>query len=177
MNQQTPPTIPASAAWRWLLVSLGVIGLDRWTKVLVTDRFQLFERLPVAPYFDLTRLHNTGAAFSFLASASGWQNWFFAAVAVAVSALILWWLVHQPAGRVVAPLGLSLVLGGALGNLWDRLAQGYVVDFVLLYYDRWSFPAFNVADSAITVGVALLLVDGFFLEPRRTRALSANSGR
>lgn len=175
MDQQAPTTAPTSAAWRWILVSAVVVGLDRWTKVLVTERFQLFERLPVAPYFDLTRLHNTGAAFSFLASASGWQNWFFAAVAVAVSALILWWLVQQPPGRVVAPLGLALVLGGALGNLWDRLAQGYVVDFVLLYYDRWSFPAFNVADSAITLGVALLLVDGFFLEPRR--ALSASSVR
>lgn len=175
MEQKNPPIAATRTASRWLLVSAVVLGLDRWTKVLVTDHFQLFERLAVGPYFDLTRLHNTGAAFSFLASASGWQNWFFAAVAMGVSALILWWLVHQPAGRVVAPLGLSLVLGGALGNLWDRLAQGYVVDFVLLYYDRWSFPAFNVADAAITAGVALLLLDGFFLEPRR--ALSANSDR
>lgn len=175
MDSPNQPPAPASTALRWLLVSVAVVMLDRWTKVLVTERFQLFERLPVGPYFDLTRLHNTGAAFSFLASASGWQNWFFAVVALVVSALLLWWLVHQPAGRVVAPLGLSLVLGGALGNLWDRLAQGYVVDFVLLYYDRWSFPAFNVADSAITVGVVLLLLDGFLLEPRRS--VSASSGR
>jgi signal peptidase II len=175
METQPRPAVFANPAWPWLLVSVVVVMLDRWTKVLVTDRFQLFERLPVAPYFDLTRLHNTGAAFSFLASASGWQNWFFAAVALAVSALLLWWLVHQPAGRIVAPLGLSLVLGGALGNLWDRLAQGYVVDFVLLYYERWSFPAFNVADSAITVGVILLLLDGFLLEPRR--AVNASSAR
>lgn len=170
-----PPEAAQRPAWRWLLVSLMVIVLDRWTKQLVTARFELFDRLPVLPHFDLTRMHNTGAAFSFLANASGWQNWFFAGVALAVSALILWWLYQQPAGRVVAPLGLSLVLGGALGNLWDRLAQGYVVDFVLLYYDRWSFPAFNVADAAITAGVALLLLDGFVLEPRR--AVSASSGR
>jgi signal peptidase II len=162
-----PATPPARVSWRWLLLSVMVVVVDRWTKEMVTARFELFERLPVLPSFDLTRMHNTGAAFSFLASASGWQNWFFAAVAIGVSAVILWWLFQQPAGRVAAPLGLSLVLGGAIGNLVDRVTQGYVVDFVLVYYDRWSFPAFNVADSAITLGVILLLIDGFFLESRR----------
>ena len=145
-------------------MTLAVVVSDQYTKRLITAKFSLFERLPVLPYFDLVRLHNTGAAFSFLANASGWQNWFFTGVAVAVSALILWWLFRQPAGRVVVPLGLVLVLGGAIGNLIDRLQHGYVVDFLLFYYGRWSFPAFNVADSAITVGVALLLFDGFFLE-------------
>jgi signal peptidase II len=168
------------ANWRWLLVTAVVIAVDRYTKALITARFDLFDRVPVMPYFDLTRLHNTGAAFSFLANASGWQNWFFSGVALAVSALILWWLFSQPRGRIVVPLGLTLVLGGAIGNLIDRLQHGYVVDFVLLYYDRWSFPAFNVADSAITLGVVLMLVDGFFLEGRRAgRAgdrLSASNG-
>lgn len=154
----------------WLLVTVAVIAIDQYTKRLITAKFDLFERLPVVPYFDLVRLHNTGAAFSFLANASGWQNWFFTGVAVAVSALILWWFFRQPADRIVVPLGLVLVLGGAIGNLIDRIAQGYVVDFFLLYYDRWSFPAFNVADSAITVGVFLLLFDGFFLEGRRGAA-------
>jgi len=167
--------------WRWLLVTAAVIAADRYTKVLVTARFDLFDRVPVMPYFDLVRLHNTGAAFSFLANASGWQNWFFSGIAVAVSGLILWWLFSQPRGRIVVPLGLTLVLGGAIGNLFDRLQHGYVVDFVLLYYDRWSFPAFNVADSAITVGVILMLFDGFFLESRRAgRAsdrLSASNGQ
>jgi signal peptidase II len=155
--------------WRWLLVAVFVIALDQYTKRLITARFELFDRVPVMPYFDLVRLHNTGAAFSFLANASGWQNWFFSGVAFAVSVLILWWLYLQPPGRIVVPLGLVLVLGGAIGNLIDRLQHGYVVDFVLLYYDRWSFPAFNVADSAITVGVILMLFDGFFLEGRRLR--------
>ena len=163
--------------WRWLVVALLVIALDRYTKLLVTAKFALFERAPVLPFLDLVRLHNTGAAFSFLANASGWQNWFFTGVAVAVSALILWWYFQQPNGRIVVPLGLALVLGGAIGNLIDRLQQGYVVDFVLLHYDRWSFPAFNVADSGITVGVILLLTDGFFLEGRRPSQPSANTSR
>jgi signal peptidase II len=151
----------------WLLVTVAVIAIDQYTKRLITAKFELFERLPVVSYFDLVRLHNTGAAFSFLANASGWQNWFFTGVAVAVSALILWWFFRQPSDRIVVPLGLVLVLGGAIGNLIDRFQQGYVVDFFLFYYDRWSFPAFNVADSAITVGVILLLFDGFFLEGKR----------
>ncbi|MEO8445097.1 MAG: signal peptidase II [Gammaproteobacteria bacterium] len=162
------------ATWRWLLVTVLVIVLDQYTKKIVTARFELFERAAVLPFFDFVRLHNTGAAFSFLANASGWQNWFFTGVALAVSVLILWWFFRQPAGGIVVPLGLTLVLGGAIGNLIDRVQQGYVVDFVLLHYDRWSFPAFNVADSAITVGVILLLIDGFFLEGRRP---SASSGR
>ncbi len=162
-------------AWTWLLVTLAVVVSDQYTKRLIMAKFSLFERLPVLPYFDLVRMHNTGAAFSFLANASGWQNWFFTGVAMAVSVLILWWLFRQPAGRVVVPLGLVLVLGGAIGNLIDRLEHGYVVDFLLFYYDRWSFPAFNVADSAITVGVAFLLFDGFFLEGRRDAGAGGGS--
>ncbi|MEO7386520.1 MAG: signal peptidase II [Gammaproteobacteria bacterium] len=153
----------------WLLLTIAVIAVDQYTKRLITAKFELFDRLPVMPYFDLVRMHNTGAAFSFLANASGWQNWFFTGVAVGVGALILWWFFRQPADRIVVPLGLVLILGGAIGNLIDRIQHGYVVDFVLFYYDRWSFPAFNVADSAITVGVALLLFDGFVLESRRAR--------
>jgi len=165
----------------WLLITLAVIVLDQYTKRLVTAKFELFDRLAVLPFFDLVRLHNTGAAFSFLANASGWQNWFFTGVAAVVSVVILWWFFRQPAGRIVVPLGLVLVLGGAIGNLIDRIQQGYVVDFLLFHYGRWSFPAFNVADSAITLGVILLLVDGFFLEGRRPTdpgdGISASSGQ
>lgn len=165
---QQPAPASGRVTWRWLLLAIVVLVVDQWTKKLIVGKFELFERLPVMPYFDLVRLHNTGAAFSFLANASGWQNWFFALTALVVSGILLWWFFQQPAGRVVVPLGLVLVLGGAIGNLVDRLAQGYVVDFVLLYYDRWSFPAFNVADMGITCGVILLLFDGFFLESRRS---------
>jgi signal peptidase II len=151
----------------WLLLSVVVIAVDQYTKRLITAKFELFDRMAVLPFFDVVRLHNTGAAFSFLANASGWQNWFFTGIALLVSGLILWWFFRQPPDRIVVPLGLVLVLGGAIGNLIDRIQQGYVVDFFLFHYERWSFPAFNVADSAITVGVMLLLFDGFFLEGRR----------
>ena len=151
----------------WFLLTVAVIVVDQYTKRLITARFELFDRVAVLPFFDLVRLHNTGAAFSFLANASGWQNWFFTGVALLVSGLILWWFFRQPPERIVVPLGLVLVLGGAIGNLIDRIQHGYVVDFFLFYYERWSFPAFNVADSAITAGGMLLLVDGFFLEGRR----------
>jgi signal peptidase II len=164
----------------WLLVTVGVIALDQYTKQLITAKFELFDRVGVLPFFDLVRLHNTGAAFSFLAKASGWQNFFFTGVALAVSALILWWFFRQPRDRIVVPLGLVLVLGGAIGNLIDRVQQGYVVDFLLFYYDRWAFPAFNIADAAITIGVILLLIDGFFLESRRgpdVTGVSASNGR
>ncbi len=161
--------------WRWLLASLAVIILDQASKAVVVSRFELFDRLPVLPFFDLVRLHNTGAAFSMLANAGGWQNWFFTAVAVGVSGVLLWWFRQVPRGRVLVPLALALVIGGAIGNLIDRLVYGYVVDFVLLYWRDWSYPAFNVADSAITLGVAGLLYDGLVLE--RRRGVSASSGR
>lgn len=158
------------ASWLWLLVSAVVVVADQFTKRLIVDNFELFERVAVTPFLDIIRLHNTGAAFSLLADAGGWQNWFFSTVAVAISAVLIWWLRRVPGDQRVVPLGLTLVLGGAIGNLIDRLLHGYVVDFVLVYYDRWSYPAFNVADSAITCGVILLLVDGVFLERRRTQA-------
>ena len=160
----------------WLFLSVLVLAIDQVTKRLITGSFELYDRLPVMPYFDLVRLHNTGAAFSFLANASGWQNWFFTGVALIVSGIILWWFIRQPPDRVVVPLGLVLVLGGAIGNVIDRLEHGYVVDLILVYYEHWSFPAFNVADSAITLGVILLLIDGFFLEGRRLQPSAEGGG-
>ena len=153
----------------WLLVSLAVVLLDQYTKLLVVRSMELFDRIPVLPFLDLVRLHNPGAAFSFLAGASGWQTWLFTGIAIVVSAGIVWWLEQLSRDQKVLALGLALILGGAIGNLIDRVAQGYVVDFVLLYYERWSWPAFNVADMAITGGVVLLLFDGLVLERRRQR--------
>lgn len=162
---------PGRIAWPgWLLVSVVVIALDQFTKLRVMAALELYERRPVLPVFDLVRLHNTGAAFSFLAGASGWQNWLFAAVAVVVSIGVLWWLVRLPRrGHDLLALGLALLLGGAIGNLIDRLLHGYVVDFILLHYQGWSYPAFNLADSAITGGVLLVLFDGLVLERYRNR--------
>ncbi|HUP29604.1 MAG TPA: signal peptidase II [Usitatibacter sp.] len=147
------------AAWaRWLLFSAAVVVLDLATKAWITATFRYGEAKEITPFFNLVLVHNTGAAFSFLANAGGWQRWFFTGVTVVISAVLLWMLRRQHDNRPLA-MALALVLGGALGNLWDRVTLGYVVDFVQLHAAGYSWPAFNVADSAITVGVALLLWD------------------
>ncbi len=144
---------------KWLWLSVVVIALDQITKVLASAQLVLHEPVPVMPFFNLTLMHNTGAAFSFLSQAGGWQRWFFVAVAVGVSLSLAWWLHQLRRGQLWLAASLALVLGGALGNVWDRIMLGYVVDFVDLYYGDWHWPAFNVADSAITVGAIMLLLD------------------
>ena len=153
----------------WLPVSLVLFFFDQLTKIMIVERLVEFERINVLPVFDIVRFHNTGAAFSLFADASGWQNWFFTAVAVLVSIGIVWyqWVLPRVGTRTLA-LGLALVLGGALGNLMDRLNYGYVVDFLLVYYNEWYWPAFNVADSAICVGVGLIIFDSLFFEKKRS---------
>lgn len=148
------------SALPWLLLSAVVIALDLYTKHLVQLAFVYGEHLPVTGFFDLVRYHNTGAAFSFLADAGGWQHGFFTAVSTLASAVMVYLLVKHPQKKLFC-FGLALVLGGALGNLYDRLTLGYVVDFLLFYYQQWAWPAFNVADSAICVGVGLLMLDSF----------------
>ena len=143
---------------RWLWVSAVVVALDLITKAWITSSFTLGETLVVTPFFNVILMYNRGAAFSFLATAGGWQRWFFAGVTVVIGAGILWMLRRQHEQRLVS-LALALVLGGALGNLYDRLTLGYVIDFVQLHAAGYFWPAFNVADSAITVGVVLLVWD------------------
>lgn len=145
---------------RWLLVSLGVIVLDQLTKLWVTAVFLLGDKLPVLPSFNLVLAYNTGAAFSLLADAGGWQRLFFSAVAVVASAVIVHLLRRHP-GQKLFSLALALILGGALGNLIDRVAYGHVIDFIQIYWRNYYWPAFNVADSAITVGAVLLVWDSF----------------
>ena len=171
------PTGGTRRWYLWLVVSVVVVAADQATKAVIVEQFVLYERQAILPFLDLVRLHNTGAAFSLLAGMSGWQTWLFTGIAVVVSAAIVWWLEHIPAGHVVLPLGLALILGGAVGNVIDRLTYGYVVDFILLHYGPFSYPAFNVADSAITCGVVLLLWDGIVLERRRAESTSASSGQ
>lgn len=144
----------------WLGLSALVIVIDQLTKIAIERRFAFGERLEiVAGWFDLTLVYNTGAAFSFLAGAGGWQRWFFIGIGVAASLFILWLLVRHGSQRMFA-LALALILGGAIGNVIDRILRGRVVDFLLVHWhDRWYFPAFNVADSAITAGAALLILD------------------
>lgn len=146
--------------FRWLGLSAIVIVLDLYTKHLVQDAFSYGEHLTVTSFFDLVRYHNEGAAFSFLASAGGWQRFFFSAIALIASAVIIYLLRKHPAQKLFC-FALALVLGGALGNLYDRLTLGYVVDFLYFHYQSYYWPAFNLADSAITCGVALLLLDSF----------------
>jgi len=153
---------PRHSSWiRWLALSAAIVAADLATKAWVTATFRYGETLEVTPFFNLVLVHNAGAAFSFLAGAGGWQRWFFTVVAVAISAVIVWMLRKPGNGRVLS-CALALVLGGAIGNLYDRVTLGYVVDFVQLHAAGWYFPAFNVADSAITVGVALLIWDSVF---------------
>jgi signal peptidase II len=150
----------AAGPWhRWLWISVAVLVADQATKAAVLAAFAPGSERPVTAFFSLVLTFNTGAAFSFLAAASGWQRWLFAAIAVVASVLIIWLL--KRGGSASYCLGLALILGGAIGNLWDRLALGQVVDFLLFHYARWSYPAFNVADSAITIGAALLIIDSF----------------
>jgi signal peptidase II len=151
----------------WLLLSATIVLADQLTKSYITRHFGEFEFTSVLPILDITRMHNVGAAFSFLASASGWQRWFFIVLAMGVSVAITAWLCRLPRGtHGLLAAGLALVLGGALGNVIDRIRLGHVIDFIHFHWDRAYFPAFNVADSAITVGAACLLLDAL-LEPKR----------
>lgn len=147
---------------RWLGLTAIIVLLDQLTKHWVVAIFELRERVNVLPFFDLTLAYNPGAAFSFLADAGGWQRWFFTIVAIVVSAgLVLWIKRLQPNEKWLA-IALTLILGGALGNLYDRLLLGHVVDFLLFYWHPYYFPAFNIADSAISIGAAMIFLDVFF---------------
>lgn len=145
---------------KWLWLSLAVIVLDQASKLLASSLLPLHEPIPMLPFFNLTLMHNEGAAFSLLSEAGGWQRWLFTGLALLISLVILAWLRRLPAGENWAAVALSLILGGALGNVGDRVLLGYVVDFLDVYYARWHWPAFNVADSAITVGAVMLVIEG-----------------
>ena len=160
----------SAGASNWLWLGVVAMALDQWTKWLVVERFDEFQRLVLLPVLELMRLHNTGAAFSFLSDADGWQRWVFIVLGVVVSAGILIWLRRLPAkGQGLLAAALSLILGGALGNVIDRVVHGHVIDFIRVHYEEHYFPAFNVADSAITVGAALIVLDSL-LELDRARA-------
>jgi signal peptidase II len=153
---------------KWLWLSFLSLVLDQWSKNIVDSTMQLYQSIPIIPYFNLTYVHNTGAAFSFLSQAGGWQRWFFAALALAVSVGITIWLARLNKQETLLAVALALVLGGAVGNLTDRLMYGYVIDFLDVYYQDWHWPAFNIADSAITLGVILLLAESFGLGRSKT---------
>lgn len=146
---------------KWLWLSVVVIALDQWSKHLISDALQLNQIIELTPFLNLVLVHNSGAAFSFLSDASGWQRWFFVVLAVSISIVLVFWIKRLKTNEISLAVALSLILGGAVGNLWDRLLSGYVIDFIDVYYGVWHWPAFNVADSAITVGVVVLFIDAF----------------
>lgn len=146
---------------KWMWLSLLAVVLDQASKLAVSHSMELYQSIAILPYFNLTYVHNTGAAFSFLSDAGGWQRWFFAGLAVVISTVLGVWLARLKKSEILLAVSLSLVLGGAIGNLIDRLVYGYVIDFLDVYYKSWHWPAFNVADSAITLGVALMLLESF----------------
>jgi signal peptidase II len=152
----------------YLTVSLVVVALDQLTKWAILKWVPLYEKVAVNSFINITHQQNRGAAFSFLANASGWQRWFFTVLAIAVSiAIVVWlWRIRRE-GLMVLSSGLALVLGGAVGNVIDRLRFGHVVDFIQVLIAGWPFPSFNVADSAITVGAALLIIDALFISGRK----------
>jgi signal peptidase II len=147
---------------RLLWLSALVVILDQVSKLVILSTFREFEVVTVLPVFNLTLVYNTGAAFSFLSDAGGWQRWFFIAIASVVSLVMIVWLTRLTRSERLTGYGLSLVIGGAVGNLIDRIWLGKVVDFLQWHWQQWYWPSFNVADSAITLGVILLLFDGFF---------------
>lgn len=159
MHSLEPHRPPRPLAF-WVSCAVGIVALDQLTKWLILGAFRDGERRNYLPFFDLILTYNPGAAFSFLASAGGWQRWFFTGLALIVSGFIVWWMRKEH--RTLPLIALTLILGGAIGNVIDRIIHGKVVDFLLFYWKDWYYPAFNVADSAITVGAGLLIWDSFF---------------
>ncbi len=146
---------------KYLWLSLVVIIADQISKTVMVNWLDLYETVPVLPFFNLTMAHNTGAAFSFLAGAGGWQRWFFVVLAAVISAVLIIWMRRLAQTAKLEAISLALIIGGAIGNVLDRLIYGYVIDFIDVYAGSYHWPAFNVADSAICIGAVLLIIDSF----------------
>jgi len=158
-KQDTMPDTSHLKLKQWLWITILVIGLDQLTKILADQLLQHHQPLELIPMFNFTLMYNKGAAFSFLASAGGWQRWFFLVLTSVVSIFLFFWLNKLKPQQVLQYTALALILGGAIGNLIDRAVYGYVIDFLDVYYQQHHWPAFNIADSAITVGAVLLIID------------------
>ena len=158
---------------KWLWLSALVLVLDQGSKLLAEARLVFLEPVPVLPFFNLRLAYNTGAAFSFLSNAGGWQRWFFAAISVLVVSVLVVWMRRLRPEQWPLALAFALIIGGALGNLIDRLVHGHVIDFLDFYYRTWHWPTFNMADSAIVLGAALLLMDAW-VEYRRDKRAAGN---
>lgn len=154
-----PLTISRKMAFGWLLAAVVIVILDLWTKSLASESLTLYRPVELTSWLNMTLAHNYGAAFSFLSDAGGWQRWLFTILAAVVTVVLIVWLFRLQAKEKLTAAALGMIIGGALGNLIDRIMNGYVVDFIDVYYRDWHWPAFNLADSAITGGVILLLLD------------------
>lgn len=152
---------------KWTWIAVVVIILDQITKIAATANLQMYQPIEVIPFFNLTLAHNTGAAFSFLADAGGWQRWFFTVLATGVSIFLFFWIKKLKPEEKTMAITLSLILGGAIGNLIDRVRFGYVVDFLDVYVGDAHWPAFNIADSAISIGAVLLIIMSFIGEKQK----------
>ncbi len=152
---------------KWLGLSLVLFAGDQASKLWVVANFDLYESKALLPLLNVTYVHNTGAAFSFLSSAGGWQRWFFVGIALIASITLTVWLSRLKSSERWMAVTLSLILGGAIGNLFDRISYGYVIDFIDVYYQAWHWPVFNIADCAISVGVVMMLIDTFRTRPTK----------
>ena len=161
MTETMQPERDLRLAFTWLAVSLLIVVLDLWTKHLASESLTLYRPEELTSWLNLTLAHNYGAAFSFLSDAGGWQRWLFTGLASVVTIVLLVWLFRLKPGEKLTAASLGMIIGGAVGNLIDRIVNGYVVDFIDVYYREWHWPAFNLADSAITGGVILMLLDAF----------------
>jgi len=159
--QATASMTSSTTQLRWLWISLCVIISDQATKQIAEAQLTAHQAVNVMPYFDWYLTYNTGAAFSLLADAGGWQRWFFTIIAIVVSGVIVQWIRKLPSDEILTAISLSLILGGAIGNLIDRILLGHVVDFIQVWLGSFAFPAFNIADAAISVGAVLLILSSF----------------
>jgi signal peptidase II len=155
----------------WMMIAVVIVIADQVTKWAIVEWVPLYDKVPVNSFINITHQKNPGAAFSFLANAGGWQRWFFTALASVVSAVIAVWLWRiRNDGHTILSAGLALVLGGAIGNLIDRIMLGHVTDFIQVWFGSWAFPSFNVADAGISVGAAFLIIDALFFSGKQERA-------
>ena len=170
MSKPTNANVTNARFVMWMVVAVAIVIADQVTKWAIVEWIPLYDKVPLNSFINLTHQKNTGAAFSFLAQAGGWQRWFFVVLAAGVSAVIAVWLWRiRNDGQTVLAAGLAMVLGGAIGNLIDRVVLGHVTDFIQVWFGGWAFPSFNVADAGISVGAALLIIDALFISGRESQ--------
>lgn len=157
-----------STGLRWLWLALVVLVVDLSVKQWIMDNFQLYETRELIPFFNLHYAHNPGAAFSFLAGENGWQRWFFAGIAIGIAVVLLVMMYRARVSQKLNNIAYALIIGGALGNLFDRMVHGFVVDMIDFYVGNWHFPTFNIADTGICVGAALIVLEGFLGSSNKT---------